>query len=133
MSKNAKNLTWISSEVIPIEVCEIIRCWVLSSTPNFLNQQVIVYGMLNMGVLHEKSLNSCWVKYIWSLVELIHVFRLFLGLIYCFNSACWSWLSSSALQNDVGQLASVYWMYEYASWSVKHNYKYWNRVRMKLY
>lgn len=45
-------------------------------------QQVRVYGRLNIGVLDENSLNSCWLNCSLSLVDLIHVSRQFLGLIY---------------------------------------------------
>ena len=38
--------------------------------------------MMNSGVLDENSLNSYWLNCSVSLVYLIHVSRLFLGLIY---------------------------------------------------
>ena len=56
-SKNAMIVAWISSGVIPIEVCEIIRCWVLSPTPQFDSiQQIRVYLNQNLEVLDKKFL-----------------------------------------------------------------------------
>ena len=50
-------------------------------TQFFSIQQVRVYGMMNMGVLDENSLNSCWLNCRVSQVDLIQVSGLFLGLI----------------------------------------------------
>ena len=37
--------------------------------------------MMNMGILDENSLNSCWLNCIVFLVDSVHISSMFLGLI----------------------------------------------------
>ena len=77
-NKNAKIVKWNASGVIPINVCEIFQCWFSSSTHRFYSFcEVWIDWMINIEVLDEQWLNSCWLSISVVLVDWIRIFKLF--------------------------------------------------------